>query len=395
MTSSDSQPVFDLESAVVAVRDVAIAVASFRTVPEIVGAIAHGLRQLPGSPAVTVGVALDDEGPLRLMAYDGFDPATIDKWATISRDVPVPLTEVLRTGEVMCWSSRAAFFEDYPDLRDDIEASEHHAWVALPMISEIGPSGCLGMAWDHEREFGDVEQFYFLTLGKLGGEALRRASREIDRRELVLLLADASDHERMEIARDLHDRSVQQLAAASIRIGSVKMDHFGDLAPEVREAITMVEADVQDVIRSLRNIIVNLHPPDMDHLDLGQAVSDFAEWLFESRSDVSVDDDVSLPMSEPIAELSYRIITEALSNAARHAAASAISVRIGQVDVSSMELVVEDDGVGYDQSQRGELGHLGLRMIAERVSSVGGSLDIESDDGVRLTVRLPLTAPRH
>lgn len=393
MSTTDPHAVFDLESAVGAVRDVAIAVASLQTVPEIVGAIAHGLRQLPGEPAVTVGVALDDDGPLRLMAYDGFDPATIDKWMSIPRETPVPLTEVLRTGEVLSWSSREDFFTDYPLVRDDVEASTHHAWVTIPLISETGASGCLGMAWDHEREFGEVEQFYFLTLGKLGGEALRRASREIDRRELVLLLADSSDHERMEIARDLHDRSVQQLAAASIRIGSIKMDHFGDLDPDLRAAITNVESDVQEVIRSLRNIIVSLHPPDMDDLDLGQAVADFAEWLFESRSDVTVSDEVRLPISDPVADLGYRIITEALSNTARHASASVVNVDITRAAESMMQIVIADDGVGYDQDRRAEAGHLGLRMIEERVSSVGGTHMIDSDNGVRHTVCLPLPTP--
>lgn len=389
-----SSETFDLDTAVRAVRDVAIAVASFRTVPEIVGAIAHGLHQLPGPPAVTVGVSLGDDEPVRLMALDGFDPETLDRWGTIDRSANVPLADVLRTGDVLCFGSREAFFAEYPSLREDVERNEHHSWVALPLVSEIGPSGCLGLAWRSEREFDEVEQFYFMTLAKLGGEALRRAGRETDRRDLVLLLAEASDLERIEIARDLHDQSVQRLAAASIRLGSIRMDHFGDLDPEVRHAITMVESDVQDVIRTLRNIIVNLHPPDMDHLDLGQAIADFAEWLFESRADVSVEDELALPMSEPIAEIAYRVVTEALSNSARHASASAVSVEVRPLGDDRMEIVVQDDGVGFTGSDTSVgAGHLGLRMIRERVASVGGSHRFEEHDGVRLEVQLPLDPP--
>ena len=395
MPGRGTHRIFDAERAVRSVRDVAIAVAGFHTVPEIVGATAHGLLQLSGDPSVTVGVSLADEDPLSIMALQGFDAETLEKWGTIPRDVPTPLTDVLRTGEVMYFSSRSSIIAEYPAIADEIERSVHHAWAALPLLSETGPSGSIGVAWPAEREFSQVERLYLVTLAKLGGEALRRASREIDRSELVVLLADASDNERVEIARDLHDQSVQRLAAASIRLGSIRMDHHDRLDPELVEALAAVELDVQDSIRTLRNIIVNLHPPSIEHLDLGEAIVDFAEWLFETGADVEVDDDLHLPMTEPMADTAYRIATEALNNVARHAEASSVHVRITAVDDRHFSLEVSDDGVGFEgDGGFSGTGHLGMRMIRERVAKAGGHHEFRGDGGASLVVTLPLTAPR-
>ena len=388
-----TQRTFDAQHAVRSVRDVAIAVAGFHTVPEIVGATAHGLLQLSGNPSVTVGVSLDDEAPLSIMALEGFDAETMEKWGAIPREVPTPLTDVLRTGEVLYFPSRASIIADYPAIADEVERSVHHSWAALPLLSETGPSGSIGVAWPEEREFSQVERLYLVTLAKLGGEALRRASREIDRSDLVVLLADASDNERVEIARDLHDQSVQRLAAASIRLGSIRMDHLDGLDPELVDAIASVESDVQDVIRTLRNIIVNLHPPSFEDLDLGEAIRDFAEWLFETGADVEVDDTVRLPMSDPVAGVVYRIATEALNNVARHSQAAAVHVLITRDD-DHICLEVSDDGVGFvGSSPATATGHLGLRMIRERVAKAGGTHEFTGDGGATLTVTLPLRPP--
>ena len=385
---------FDPAAALRATRDVASAIAKFHTVPEIVGAIAQSLAQLDGRPSVTVGVT-EEDGPLRLMALEGFDPSTLDRWGTIDRAAPVPLTDVLRTGEVLHFRSRAEMLGRYPHLGDDLDRHAHHSWIAIPLMSEIGPSGVVGLAWDHERDFTEVERLFMLTLSKLGGEALRRASRELDREDLVVLLADASENDRVRIAGNLHDQSVQRLAAASIRLGALRMDHAADTSHELDAGMQVVEGEVQEVIRTLRNIIVDLHPPDMTGLGLAQAIGDFAEWLFDGAVAVDVVDDAGLSMTHPVAETAYRVATEALSNVLRHADASAVSVEMRRIEPDRFCLVVADDGRGLDDpSLTSGAGHLGLRMIRERVAGIGGHLTIDGRDGVRLSIDLPLAGRR-
>ena len=393
-SAAEASAEFDPAAALRATRDVASAIATFHTVPEIVGAIAQSLAQLDGHPSVTVGVT-DEDGPLRLMALEGFDPSTLDRWGTIDRSAPVPLTDVLRSGEVLHFGSRGEMLGRYPHLADDLERHEHHSWIAIPLLSELGPSGVVGLAWDHQRAVSEVERLFVLTLSKLGGEALRRASRELDREDLVVLLADASENDRIRIAGDLHDRSVQRLAAASIRLGALRMDHARLSGEEVGEGLQVIESEVQEVIRALRNIIVELHPPDMTGLGLAQALDDFAQWLFDGAVSFEIVDDVGLSMAHPVAETAYRIATEALSNVLRHASASSVVVEMRLVAPERLCLVVADDGRGLDDpSQRSGAGHLGLRMIRERVAKLGGSVRIEGRDGVRVAAELPLSGRR-
>ncbi|WP_420451307.1 GAF domain-containing sensor histidine kinase [Ilumatobacter sp.] len=382
---------FDPASALRAVRDVASAIAKFHSVPEIVGAIAQSLQGLDGGPSVTVGVA-EADGPLRLMALEGFDPSTIDRWGTIDRSVPVPLTDVLRTGEIMYFSSRTEMLRPYPHLADEIGRNDHHSWAAVPLLSETGPCGTVGLAWDAPRSFSEVERLFMLTLAKLGGEALRRASRDLDREDLVVLLADASDNDRIEIARDLHDQSVQRLAAASIRLGAVRMDHLAGRDGPLADALEAIESDVQEVIRTLRDIIVDLHPPDMTGLSLAQAIEDFADWLFDAGVDVVIHDDTNLPMTDPVSEMAYRIATEALSNVLRHASASRAVVELAPRG-DDLHLSISDDGVGIsDSSLTSGTGHLGLRMIRERIAAAGGHFAIDGNDGVTIAVVIPMSS---
>ena len=374
------------------IRDIATSIAGYQTVPEIVGAIATSLQDMAGDPAITVGIVLDD-GPLRLMALDGFDPDTLDRWGSIDREQDVPLTEVLRTGEVLYFSTRDQLLGRYPHLRADVERNHHHAWAAVPLLSEIGPAGTIGLAWTAPKEFSAVERLVLVTLGKLGGEALRRASREIDRSELVVLLADASDEDRIEIARDLHDQSVQRLAAASIRLGSLRMDLADGDVEDLPSRLEVIESEVQAVIRTLRNIIGELHPPDMSGLDLRQSLEDYCEWLFAHGIEYDVRVDVDLAMTDPAADTAFRVATEALSNVMRHSGAQSVSVDIDVVDDGrSLRLVVADDGNGMSREViTSGTGHLGLRTIRQRVEKSGGSLRIEGEsDGVTVTVELPV-----
>lgn len=385
---------FTSEQALQLVSDVAVSVATSRTVPEIVAAVAEGARQLPGHPAVTVGVADDDHGPIRLMALDGFDPTTRERWGTIPRTAPVPLTDVLRTGSAMFIPSLDVFARRYPNLLDEVAVSGHRSWAAVPLQADVGSSGVVGLAWSVEKLFSDEERMFLLVLSKLGGEALRRASRDIDRRELAVLLADASDAERADIARDLHDQSVQRLAAASIRLGSVRADLLGSDDRQLDDVLSSIESEVQQVIRSLRDIIVSLHPPDLVDLTLREAVDDLVEWLFAGRTVVSVHDALGLAMNEPAAKVAYAVIAEALSNVNRHAAASRVTIGLRPAgDNHHYILTVQDDGVGLGTANPPtRRGHLGLQMVRDRVELADGTLTIVGEDGVRLEATLPLPA---
>ena len=376
--SGESSDDFSFADAVTGLERVAISVAAVGTVPEIVAAIASAARQLPGDPSVTVGVVTDGE-VLRLAALEGFDPKAMERWGTIPLSVPVPLTDVLRSGEPMYLESQAQMSDRYPQLEPDVSGSGHHRWAAVPLRSPTGSRGAIGLAWGSETAFTDAERLYMQSLANLGGEALRRAGRDLRRRDLVIRLAESSDHERVEIARDLHDHSIQHLAAVLIKLGSLRSRHGDD--DELEVSLHGLERDVQRIIESLRDIITELHPPDISGLSFADAVNDFVSWILAGTLHVTVTDGVGLTMSDDGPREAYRIVQEAVANVYKHAGATSLRIAVETVDDDWFRLAIVDDGVGMQPEARSGAGHLGLRTMRERAESVGGSLSISTAPG--------------
>lgn len=181
---------------------------------------------------------------------------------------------MLESGDPLFITSVEDFVSSYPVLREEVRASDFRTWAAVPLIA---------------------------------------------------------DADRASIARDLHDQSVQRLAAASIRLGSVRADLLGPDDDQVDTALAGIESEVQHVIRTLRDLIVSLHPPDMRDLTLCEAVDDLVEWLFAGRVQLTIDDRLSLAMDEPAAEVAYAVIAEALSNVSRHADAERVEIRLTKI----------------------------------------------------------------
>lgn len=376
---------FSFQDGLAGVEEVALAVATVSQLPDIVANVAHGARRLPGPPAITVGIAPRPDEVLRLVALDGFDASTLDKWGTIPTSMSTPLTDVLRTGEPMYFGSRDELLTQYPALAPDVERTDRQRWAAVPLVSPTGPSGVIGLGWSNHETFTEAEQLYLLALGRLGGEAIRRSARDIERRDLVVLLNEASDRERVELARDLHDHSVQRLAAVLIRLGSLQ--RRSDTA-SIGDALVDLERDVQIVVESLRDLIADLDPPDLSGLRLDQAVDEYAGWLLGERVRIVVVGGRDVVLSDKTGATAFRIVQEALSNVAKHAAATSVRVEMACSD-GWLQVAVSDDGVGMSDASRSGAGHIGVRSMNERAESLGGLLTISDGPGVTVTARLP------
>lgn len=375
---------FGAADALAGLEEVTLAVAAQSSVAEIVGAVARGAQRLPGDPAVTVGLVEDDR-TLRLVSLEGFEPRIQDDWGVLDRDARLPLTDVLRDTEPKYWSSRAEMLDQYPELESTIVPSDHRSWAAVPLHAPAGSGGIIGLAFDHERRLTETERLYLYVLGKLGGEALRRAARDIERRDLVIRLAEASDRERIEIARDLHDHSVQRLAAVMIRLGSIRRD--GE--PPTIALVQDLETEIQAVVSSLRDLIVDLDPPDLRNVGLPTAIADFATWLFDRSVDIEYRVDLDGGVDPAIQSTAFRIVKEALTNIRKHASADSVSIDVA-VEDRELRIEVSDDGAGLEGSTNPGAGHVGFRTMRERAADVGGDVRITDDDGVVVNVRLPL-----
>ena len=210
----------------------------------------------------------------------------------------------------------------------------------------------------------------------------------------------AQEDERRRIARELHDSLGQHLTALLLGLGSLRETCRRDSVSAAR--LSGLEALAQTMGGETRDLALNLRPVMLDDLGLASALTEYAgRWSAQSgiRADVHVGGfgPERLPVASETAL--YRIVQEALTNVARHAEATRVSV-ILQTSDSGVRAIVEDDGKGFDPDQLLRLPAVGRRLgllgMQERIALVGGTLAVESSPGYGTTVyaRVPL-APRN
>lgn len=154
-----------------------------------------------------------------------------------------------------------------------------------------------------------------------------------------------------------------------------------------------LEADIEATVGDIRRLVYGLRPPALDDLGLVGAISEHVAELHLGPSDKSLDISVtvqdklqSLPAAVEVA--AYRIAEEAITNVSRHAEARTCHMRLS-LENETLVLMIEDDGRGIPtQRPRG----VGLLSMRERAHELGGTLQLESQQGVgtQVTARLPL-----
>lgn len=229
--------------------------------------------------------------------------------------------------------------------------------------------------------------------------ATRAMTEELERRveqrteQLRALVADleaVEERERRQIARDLHDDFGQTLAAARIRLTSL----CNDKRAEVRSAANEVGALIDRANSAVRSLAAQLAPDVLHELGLAAAL----EWLGEEIERTFglkvtiVDDGLPKPLASEARSILYRAVRELLINVAKHAQTDSATVEC-EVRGGRLILRVCDGGVGYDTAavpagpQRG----LGLISVRERLSLIGGAVEMRSEPGAGTIAQL--TAP--
>jgi PAS domain S-box-containing protein len=232
-------------------------------------------------------------------------------------------------------------------------------------------------------------------------DAERAMTEELERRvaqrteqlhELGAELEAAEDRERRQIARDLHDDLGQTLAAARIRLVAL----CNDGNDSVRKAAHEVDALIASADRSTRSLAEQLAPAVLYELGLCPAL----EWLAEEIERgfglvVTVRDDGSpKPLSQVARSILYRAARELLINVAKHAHTSSAALETLRTG-DRIVVTVSDAGVGFDTTRAAAIANrgLGLDGIRERLSFIGGSVEVRSvpDEGTVAVLSAPLT----
>ncbi|MGH2861625.1 MAG: GAF domain-containing sensor histidine kinase [Solirubrobacteraceae bacterium] len=204
----------------------------------------------------------------------------------------------------------------------------------------------------------------------------------------------AAEAERARWARELHDETLQNLAALQIAIaGQLRTRN-----PEAMAAVMGAAAEqLATEIQNLRTLISELRPSALDDLGLGPAVRALADRTRQQGLDVGLSVDLFYEtkrapdrLAQEVETAVYRITQEALTNARKHGAASRVSVEVWE-DTSQVHLTVQDNGRGFDPEAKTQ--GFGLTGIRERVELLRGEIELSSiaDKGTTLTVTVPST----
>ena len=238
-----------------------------------------------------------------------------------------------------------------------------------------------------------------LMIPLLGARFALRAARQLelaerDRRRLSDQLIDERERERSRIASDIHDRVLQQLAAIQMQADTVgsaleagRDDMAADLARRTAEGMQGAIADLRGVVRSLRRVSLDVGGLPGTLKRLGRSFHAASGVEVEVECDTFTAD---VPLSLEL--LLCECCEEALTNVARHAAATSVRIRLAS-DGNAAELVVADDGVGT-RAEAGSTG-LGLVLTRDKVNLAGGGVWLEGrqGSGTTVTVRLPIPPP--
>ncbi|HEY3530131.1 MAG TPA: PAS domain S-box protein [Nocardioides sp.] len=209
------------------------------------------------------------------------------------------------------------------------------------------------------------------------------------RQRLLDRLVQAQEDERARIAADVHDDSVQALAAVELRLGLLRRQ-LADSEPGVQATAETLAGTVSEAIGRLRALLFDLESPAVE-TDLATALSVAADDAFGDHLRWRVTGDTDLDLPESLRVTAYRIARETMANVVRHAQAREVEIRLARVG-TGIEVAVEDDGRGFDPATvEPRPGHLGIPAMADRATIAGGRLDVErrEEGGMRVRLWLP------
>jgi signal transduction histidine kinase len=210
-------------------------------------------------------------------------------------------------------------------------------------------------------------------------------------RDLGSRLLSAQDTERARIARELHDDISQQLALLAIDLELLGRGRGSDtpaLTAQARDRTAAISKSVHDLSHQL-------YPTKLRLVGLVGALNGLQREVSRSGMMVTLThDDVPAALPLDVTLCVFRVVQEALQNAARHGHAEAVSIRLTG-GPNLLNLTVSDDGEGFDVAAAWNRG-VGLHSMRERIQACGGTIDIQSTAGAgtRLQVQVPLAGAR-
>ncbi|MGB8983755.1 MAG: PAS domain S-box protein [Anaerolineales bacterium] len=232
-----------------------------------------------------------------------------------------------------------------------------------------------------------------ITENKHAEQALQESHRRLQ--ILSQRLVEVQEEERRALARELHDRVGQTLAALNINLIIISDQLSAEAASQIGPRLNDSMKLVSETIALVRDVMTDLRPAVLDDYGLEAALESHVSE-FKSRYNIQVvveKPDLPIPRLGPSVEMTFlRIVQEALMNIARHAQASEVHLSIRR-EAEAVCISVEDNGIGIDSWQHANRpGSHGLTIMRERAEAFGGTLKVSSvpGKGTRVEVSIPL-----
>ncbi|MBI1722897.1 MAG: GAF domain-containing sensor histidine kinase [Gemmatimonadetes bacterium] len=296
---------------------------------------------------------------------------------------------------------RPQFTREWVDLR--FPSSDPYAYaVVLPILRGTVATAALVIVGDARDPFAALDEDFLLALGQQIGAALENAdlyrgleARTAELTRLQTRMIEQHEEERRRLSLHLHDETAQVFAAVRLQLGVLREQADAPTAERLERALDLIDTGM----RSIRNVTRDLRPSLLDDLGLVPALRSLVA-SFAERGGIAVEMEApdAVPPLSGEAELAlFRALQEALSNVVKHAAARRVLVRLAAGD-GVVTLEVRDDGRGFggrlDLDRFEREGHLGLAGMRERITALGGRVDVRSraEGGAELVVRVPVNA---
>jgi PAS domain S-box-containing protein len=383
---------------------VALANASTREqVSELI--IAEGVAALNADAGVLV-LLNADTGELEVSGSAGDTPQVVEPGQSFPAGPPfpmalsLPIAEAMRTGQAVWYESKDALRDSYPQLAGSTPA-RNQALVSLPLLVDERAVGALGLSFAQPQAFSMEDRAMMQSLVQQCAMTLERtrvvAAMRVHRERAEALARQvivSQEQERQRLSRELHDEAGQALTALKISLellGADLLPACAGLRHPLNDAIALTD----NTLEQLRLLAHDLRPPALDTVGLDATLEGYCQG-FSHRTQIMAEyrGQEMREVPDAVAIALYRFLQEALTNAARHAHATHVQVRLEGTG-TGLSLSVEDNGRGFHMPNgaRGPLPSKGIGLVGmhERLALLGGTLAIHSrpDEGTRLVATVP------
>jgi two-component system nitrate/nitrite sensor histidine kinase NarX len=368
--------------------DVAANINAARDLEDLLTRFLHTLKDIVDARAGTVRM-LTPDGNMQLVASSGLNAAVVEQEQLVSADRCL-CGKSAQTGEVYALDNLRScgqyagrpFFDS-----DNVEM------IAVPLRYRGKTLGVYNLFTDQNGLVEQEDMKSLLTsIGHHLGMAIEKS--RLDEEANLLSIME----ERTRLANELHDSLAQSLASLKFQVRVLDETLHSGKEAALWQELERIENSLDEAYTELRELIAHFRAP-VDKRGLIPAIQQAVE-RFRRNSRISTFlqlewDNAELPPEIEIQVL--RIVQEALANIRKHSEANTVRVlmRAGRQGSDYMVLI-EDDGIGFQDTivSGGPGEHLGLKILQERASRIGGTLKIESESGEGTRVSLCFPAPR-